>query len=117
MSRLATLDEMHEHYSDFYKEVHGIRPRWVTFTSIKEAGEAILRLEAEAKIVFAQKEREQAEAAEAVEKLIASLIASGAGDRATAIRWLHDANNTHGDDEYLCYCLDIKYGYFKSTKN
>jgi hypothetical protein len=116
MSRLATLDEMHEHYSDFYKEVYGIRPRWARFATIEDAGVAILQLNAEAKLVFAQKDREEAEAAEAVEKTINSLIASGAGDRATAISWLHDANNTNGDDEYLCYCLDIKYGYFKGEK-
>ena len=116
MTRLATLDEMHDYYSDFYKEVYGIRPRWASFETIDDAGVAILQLEAEAKIVFAQKEREQAESAEAVEKLIASLIASGAKDRATAIDWLHEANNTNYDDEYLCYCLDIKYGYFKGDQ-
>jgi hypothetical protein len=51
MNRLATLDEMHEHYSDLYKSVYGIRPRWVSFDNILDAGDAILSLEQQARDV------------------------------------------------------------------
>ena len=46
------------------------------------------------------------------EKIIVKLIGHGAPDRATAIRWLHDAEGTDNDNEYLCFCLGLKYGYF-----
>jgi hypothetical protein len=38
------------------------------------------------------------------------LIENGAKDRETAIRWIDDA---YGDLEFLCFYLDLPYGYFK----
>jgi len=61
----------------------------------------------------AQRREMEAEAAERVEKAIRTLMRSGARDRVTAIRWLHDAHDTQGDDEYLCFQLGLPYGYFK----
>jgi hypothetical protein len=47
---------------------------------------------------------------------LAALIGAGAGDRATAIRWMHEANDTNYDPEYLCYCLGLPYGYFRKEE-
>jgi hypothetical protein len=33
----------------------------------------------------------------------------------TAKRYQHDAYNTHGDDEFLCYHLGLPYGFFKQA--
>jgi hypothetical protein len=40
------------------------------------------------------------------------LLRSGAKDRAMAMRWVHEAEETGGDDEYLCYTLGLPYRYF-----
>ena len=47
------------------------------------------------------------------EKRIDDLILSGAKDRTTAMRWIHEAEETSGDDEYLCYTLGLPYQYFR----
>ena len=43
------------------------------------------------------------------------LLRSGAKDRQMAMRWVHEAEETGGDDEYLCYTLGLPYRYFKET--
>ena len=48
------------------------------------------------------------------EARIAKIIALGARDRAMALRWIHEAEGSDGDDEYLCYCVGVPYGYIKS---
>ena len=49
------------------------------------------------------------------EKRVSDLIFSGSKDRATAIRWIHEAEDTQGDDEYLCYTLGLPYMYFRKV--
>ena len=44
MSRLATLADMQQAYSDLFKSVHGFRPRWEIYSTIEEYGEAITSL-------------------------------------------------------------------------
>ncbi len=61
-----------------------------------------------------EESRLEAEATARFEKSVESLIASGAGDRATAIRWMHEANDTNYDGEYLCYQLGLPYGYLRN---
>lgn len=109
-------DDLAATYSDFYKEVHGIRPRWVNYdeVTVEWYEEALRMLSAESKIVFAAEAKARANAAVVVEARIAELIAIGAGDRLTAIRWLHEAEGTNNDPEYLCYCLGVEYGYFRA---
>jgi hypothetical protein len=40
---------------------------------------------------------------------------SGAKDRATAMRWIHEAEDTQGDDDYLAYTLGLPYQYFRKV--
>jgi hypothetical protein len=42
---------------------------------------------------------------------MANLMATGAQDRATAIRWIMDAEGANGDTEYADYLLGLPYGY------
>jgi hypothetical protein len=44
---------------------------------------------------------------------VQSVLACGAKDRAMALRWIHEAEGTTGDDEFLCYTLGLPYRYFK----
>jgi hypothetical protein len=41
------------------------------------------------------------------------MINLGANDRETALRWIHEADGSGGDDEFLCYLNGLPYGYFK----
>jgi hypothetical protein len=41
-----------------------------------------------------------------------SLLQSGAKTREMAMRWIHEAEGSNGDDEYLCFLLGLPYRYF-----
>jgi hypothetical protein len=114
---MSALEQAQCTYWDMYKDAYGVRPRGIdtsTWTledfdaEFEVLGKAIDREEAD------RKERE-AEAMTKFEARVADLIGSGAGDRETAIRWIHDAEDTNGDEEYLCYCVGLPYGYFRKV--
>ena len=108
-------EELHSIYWDMYKDAYGFRPRhvdtsgWteVTFTQEFEyLQEVIAKNERERKIA-------EHEAAHAFEMRIQSVMACGAKDREMALRWIHEAEGTTGDDQFLCYTLGLPYNYFK----
>jgi hypothetical protein len=114
---MSALEQAQCTYWDMYKDAYGVRPRGIdtsTWTledfdaEFEVLGKAIDREEAD------RKERE-AEAMTKFEARVVDLIGSGAGDRETAIRWIHDAEDTNGDEEYLCYCVGLPYGYFRKV--
>lgn len=109
-------DELGANYWDFYKEVHGIRPRWVNHeeATIEWYEAELEQLRIQADINWQEQLVREGEAVARFESNMSALIASGAGDRATAIRWMHEANDSNGDNEYLCYLLDLPYGYFRT---
>jgi hypothetical protein len=114
---LTTLEQYASIYWDMYKDAFGIRPRGIDTSAwteadfqaeFKELGEIIdreekVRVQAQENAVFS------------FEKRISDLMFSGAKDRATAIRWIHEAEDTQGDDEYLCYTLGLPYMYFRKV--
>ena len=63
------------------------------------------------------KEEKEAEKArvEEFEKRVTDTINAGAGDRATAIRWIVQAENMENEHDagYICYCLNLPYSYEK----
>ena len=61
----------------------------------------------------AQRREFEAGAARDFEARIGEMIALGAKTRETALRWIHEADGTGGDDEYLCYKNGLAYGYFR----
>jgi hypothetical protein len=102
---------------DMYKDAYGVRPRgidtsgWTLADFDREFASLGQVIEAEE----AQRRESEAEATARVEKAIDTLMRSGARDRATAIRWLHESHDTQGDDEYLCFQLGLPYGYFRKA--
>lgn len=114
---LSKLEQARETYWDMYKDAYGVRPHgvdtssWTVETFLKEFAylglvierEEIARKEAETKAIFS------------FEKRVDDLIFSGAKDRATAMRWIHEAEDTSGDDEYLAYTLGLPYQYFRKV--
>ena len=74
------------------------------------------RLQLEADLKWEEESRLEAEASAQFESNLSAIIASGAGDRATAIRWMHEANDTNYDSEYLCFKLGLPDGYFRKEE-
>lgn len=113
-NELSRRDQLAATHYDFYKDVFGIRPRWMNYDAMTEAElEAELdQLSKQAEVQAAIEAEQQAKAVDDVEHVILNLLMSGARDRAMAIRWLHEAHNTDGDEDYLCYTLNLPYGYF-----
>jgi hypothetical protein len=114
MQELTRQEELHSIYWDMYKDAYGIRPRGIDTSGWDEADfsrvfealhyvitdNVILREAAEEKAVIA------------FEKRVQAVIGCGAKDRAMALRWIHEAEGSNGDDEYLCYLVGLPYRYF-----
>ena len=106
-------------FSDMYKDLNGFRPRPrprhidTTTWSEESFARAFEEMSAEIAIQIDQENLIQSNNVVMFEKRINDVIAIGAGDRKTAIRWLHDAEHTDGDDDYLCFLLNIPYGHIR----
>jgi hypothetical protein len=120
MSELKSWEEMSEleqlacEYWDFYKEANGFRPRGIDTSSwtVEQFKAEFTELGRICSQNEAIRKEDEARAAVKFEARIAGLIASGASDRATAIRWVADAEDAGQDAEYLCFLLGLEYGYF-----
>ena len=112
---MSVLEQMACQYWDMYKDAHGFRPRGID-TSAWTEEDFIKEFEYMGKLITQQEEaRVEAEHMASVrfEQRILDLMTTGAEDRETAIRWIHEAEGTSGDDEYLCWTLGLSYGYFR----
>jgi len=117
MEPMTRQEELQSIYWDMHKDAYGFRPRGIDTTNWDEA-----TFEAEFNylqdlIVKNEQERKIAEheAAHAFEMRIQSILACGAQDREMALRWIHEAEGSNGDDEFLCYLVGLPYGYFKKA--
>jgi hypothetical protein len=112
---MTVLEQMACQYWDMYKDAHGIRPRGIDTSSWTEA-DFIKEFEYLGNLITQQEEaRVEAEHMASVkfEQRVLNLMDMGAEDRATAVRWIHEAEGTGGDDEYLCWTLGLPYSYFR----
>ena len=114
---MSELEQMQCQYWDMHKDAYGVRPRCIDTSSWTEAdflaefkllGEVIEREE------VLRKESEE-RAAHDFEMRVLSLLQSGAKDRTMALRWIHEAEGSNGDDEFLCYLVGLPYGYFRKV--
>jgi len=97
---VPTREDIVDYIWDVYKEVNGIRPRWMDFDSMsyEELDTYAKELAARAEEEYKQRQLEQAADLRDFEERVEAIIAYGAGDRATALRWMADAA---GADDYL----------------
>jgi len=114
MRELTELESLASHYSDYHKDVYGFRPTYGEVT-VEALQTAIAELDRIAPAIWEAEAVNQRENVARTEERIAEFIRLGAESRAAAIRWLNDAEGSDGDMEYLCYLLDIPYGYFKEA--
>jgi hypothetical protein len=112
---MSVLEQYACTYWDMYKDAYGVRPRgidtssWTEADFLKEFGYLNLVIEREE---IARKEREE-RAAHDFEMRVLGLLQTGAKDRAMALRWIHEAEGSNGDEDYLCYLIGLPYGYFR----
>ena len=111
---MSTLEQYACQYWDMYKDAYGVRPRGIDTSTWTEAdfedefaslGSVIEREEADRKVA-------EDKAMHDFEMRMQTLMMTGAKDRATAMRWIHEAEGSNGDDEYLCFLLGLPYRYF-----
>ena len=111
---MSTLEQYACQFWDMYKDAYGVRPRGIDTSSWTEADfeSEFVQLG----IVIAEEDRirkeSQEKAAHDFEMRILSLLQTGAKDREMALRWIHEAEGSNGDDEYLCFLLGLPYRYF-----
>jgi hypothetical protein len=114
---MSELEQLACEFSDVYKEAHGFRPRHVDTTSwtVEQFHSEFEELGRICKQNAEFRRADELLAARRFEDRISKLMASGAGDRATAIRWVAEAEDAGQDLEYLCFLLGLEYGYFKQA--
>ena len=110
---LSVLEQMASEYWDMYKDAHGIRPRGIDTSSWTEEDflAEFASLQQTINDNFQLEKQNQAQAIARVEERITDMIDMGAKTSENAITWLHDAEGSNGDTEYLCYLLGLPYGY------
>jgi hypothetical protein len=117
MEPMTRQEELHSIYWEMYKDAYGIRPRGIDtsawteqrFTAEFEVlGQMISEQEAQRRVA-------EHSAAHEFEMRIQSILACGAKDREMALRWIHEAEGSMGDDEYLCYLVGLPYQYFRKV--
>ena len=116
---LTEVEQLQCNFSDCYKEIYNFRPsayydspEWNDAAWLKEQ---LAKLEDHAARELSYQESLEAKAIESFEKKVCDIIATGAKDRATAIRWFLDANDATDDPEILTYKLGLPYDYFKKA--
>ena len=114
---MSVLEQMQCQYWDMYKDAYGMRPRGIDTSTWTEA-EFLNEFEQLAEVI--QREEEQrkineSEAAVRFEEQLSVLMSTGARTREKAIAWVHEAEGSNGDDDYLCFLLGLPYGYFRNA--
>jgi hypothetical protein len=114
---MTELEQAQATYWDMHKDAYGFRPRGVdtsswTLEQFQEEfvilGQAIDREETARKA-------SESKAVELFERRVAELISTGAKDSEMAMRWIHEAEETNGDNDYLAWTLGLPYQYFRKA--
>ena len=112
---MSVLEQYACQYWDMYKDAYGVRPRGIDTSSWTETEfeaefvQLAKTIDANYKEQLAQEEVAQHD----FEMRVLSLLQTGAKDREMALRWIHEAEGSNGDDEFLCYLVGLPYGYFR----
>jgi len=114
-STITRTEELQSIFWDMYKDAYGVRPRGIS-THLWDEDKFNREFDfLQSEIVKNERERKIAEheAAHAFEMRMLSIMACGAKDREMALRWIHEAEGSNGDNEYLCFLVGLPYHYFK----
>lgn len=112
---LSRKEQLAATHYDFYKDVHGIRPRWMNYDAMteQELEQELEQLGREAEVQAKEEEEAQKIAIAKFEDRVLNLMHTGT-NRQRVIAWLMQAEGIEdGDFEYFCYTQGLPYGYFK----
>ena len=118
MEEMTRMEELQSIFWDLYKDAYGFRPRGIS-THLWDEDKFNREFDfLQNEIARNEQARRAAEeqAAHQFEMRVQSILACGAKDRAMALRWIHEAEGSNGDDEFLCYLVGLPYRYFKVDK-
>ena len=114
---MSVLEQYACTYWDMYKDAYGVRPRGIDTSSWTEE-----HFEAEfvslSKTIEANYQEQliaEEKATIDFEMRVQGLMLSGAKDYEMALRWIHEAEGSDGDEEYLCFLVGLPYGYFRKV--
>jgi hypothetical protein len=114
---MSKLEQAQCIYWDMHKDAYGVRPR-----CIDTSAWTLEDFEAEFVILGQAIEREEvarktaeSQATELFERRVAELLNTGARDYDMAMRWIHEAEETNGDNDYLAWTLGLPYQYFRKA--
>lgn len=109
------LQELKDLYCDSHKDVYGIKARWVYDMDLTEADLESMMDQLEKEYTEVREEEARIEAANEVKarERIRTLMVHGAKDAAMAIRWMHEAEGTGNDHQFLDYTLGTRYGFIE----
>jgi len=111
---LSELEQAQSTYWDMYKDAYNFRPRhidtstWTMADFEREFADLGQIMEAN----HAAEQIAQARAVEAFERRVAEMLTLGAKDIDMAMRWIHEAEGTQGDEDFLAWSLGLPYRYF-----
>lgn len=111
---MTTLEQYACQFWDMYKDAYGSRPRGIDTSTWTEAEfEAeFVQLSKTIDANYTEQLAQEEVAKHDFEMRMLSLLQTGAKDREMALRWIHEAEGSNGDDEYLCFLLGLPYRYF-----
>jgi hypothetical protein len=111
---MSTLEQYACQYWDMYKDAWGSRPRGIDTSSWTESDfeREFVQLGKTIDANYKEQLAQEAVAQHDFEMRMLGLLQTGAKDREMALRWIHEAEGSNGDDEYLCYLLGLPYRYF-----
>ena len=115
---MTRQEELQSIFWDMYKDAHGFRPRGFDCSGWTEE-DFNDQFEYLARVIQENYQRQLVREEMAIrefEQRMAAMMQSYSIDRATAMSWIHEAEETGGDDEYLCYTLSLPYRYFAVDK-
>jgi hypothetical protein len=111
---LSDLEQAQATFWDMYKDAHGIRPRGID-TSTWTLADFDREFKYLGKVIDAEeviRKQDEEKAVEAFERRVAEMLTLGAQDIDMAMRWIHEAEGTNGDEDYLAWTLGLPYRYF-----
>ena len=116
---LTVVEQLQCTYSDYYKDVHGFRPRGMApelWNSEQWLRDEIAELDRIAPAIFAEEEAASQRQIAAFERRVNTAIELSAKDRETAIRWLQQADDCEGDLDHFSWKNSLPFGYLKEQK-
>ena len=111
---MSTLEQYACQFWDMYKDAYGVRPRGIDTSAwtLADFEAEFNRLSTEIAVQDIERKEAEQKACFDFEARVQTLLEAGAKDRATAMRWIHEAEGSNGDDEFLCYLVGLPYRYF-----